>query len=71
MGRGYGATYAMTGNFLLNDDLTITLVDSRIAGWGDGLDDVVNGSYSPETKTLTYTAQYALSYDFNIIATKQ
>lgn len=71
VGRGYGATYAMTGNFLLNDDLTITLVDSRIDGWGDGLDDVVNGSYSPETKTLTYTAQYALSYDFNIIATKQ
>ncbi|MCL1936892.1 MAG: DUF5012 domain-containing protein [Candidatus Azobacteroides sp.] len=70
VGRGYGSTYAMTGLFQLNSDNTIELIDSRIAGWGDGLDAVVDGVYDPTTKTLTYTAQYAESYDFNIIATK-
>ncbi len=71
VGRGYGPNYAMTGHFLLNDDLTITHVDSRIPGWGDGLDNVVNGNYASGSSTLTYTAQYASAYDFNIIATKQ
>jgi hypothetical protein len=70
-GAGYGPSYAMTGHFTLNEDMSITLDDSFIAGWGDGLDDVVNGSYAPATKTLTYTAQYVESYDFNVIATKQ
>ncbi|MBF6596657.1 MAG: DUF5012 domain-containing protein [Fermentimonas sp.] len=71
VGRGYGPDYAMAGHFILNDDLSITHIDSRIPGWGDGLDDVVNGSYTLETETLAFTAQYASSYDFNIIATKQ
>lgn len=70
-GAGYGSNYAMTGHFTLNEDMTIALDDSHIAGWGDGLDDVVNGVYSPGTKTLTYTAQYIGAYDFNVIATKQ
>ena len=70
VGRGYGSRYAMTGHFILNDNNTLTLSDSFIAGWGDSLDDLVNGIYDPATKTLIYTAQYAGSYDFNVIATK-
>ena len=70
VGRGYGPTYAMVGSFQLNSDNTLKLISSKIAGWGDGLDDLVNGVLDAENQTLTYTAQYAESYDFNIIATK-
>jgi hypothetical protein len=71
VGRAYGPTYAMVGHFIFNADNTLTLKDSKIAGWGDGLDDLVDGVYDPATKTLTFTAQYAESYDFNVIVTKQ
>lgn len=70
IGRGYGPTYALTGHFTLNEDNTLTANDSFLAGWGDSLDDLVNATYNPATKTLQFTAQYAGSYDFNIIATK-
>ena len=71
VGRGYGSRYAMTGTFLFNEeDNTIELAESYCEGFGDSLDDVVNGVLNPKTKTLTYTAQYAGTYDFNVIATK-
>ena len=61
----YGASYAtyfdMTGNLILNADMTVTLLSSYIACWGDGLDYLVNGTYDPETKTLTYDTRYASS----------
>ena len=34
---GYGSSYAMTGDIAIEGS-TVTLVDSYIAGWGDGLD---------------------------------
>jgi hypothetical protein len=70
VGRGYGPAYALKGHFTLNPDNTLTANDSFLAGWGDSLDDLINATYDPATKTLTYTAQYAGAYDFNIIATK-
>lgn len=70
VGRGYGPTYALTGHFTLNPDNTLTANDSFLVGWGDSLDDLVNATFDPATKTLSYTAQYAGAYDFNIIATK-
>jgi hypothetical protein len=47
------------------------LIDSKVAGWGDGLDGMNNGSFDPDTKTVTWTAKYISAYDFNVIATEQ
>ncbi len=69
-GAGYGPNYAMTGKFTLNNDMEIIHNESYLVGWGDSLGDLVNGSYMPSTKTLSYTAQYAGVFDFNVIATK-
>jgi len=68
---GYGSRYAMEGIIELDGANDITLLDSFIAGWGDGLDDLTNGSYDPVTNTLSYTAQYAGTLFFNVIATPQ
>lgn len=71
VGKGYGPQAAMTGHFLLDpNDNTISLSDSFIAAWKDGLDAIVNGVYDPATKTIKFTAQYASLFDFNIILTK-
>jgi hypothetical protein len=68
---GYGSSYAMVGHITLSGNNEITLVDSKVAGWGDSLDGVVNGSYDPDTKIVKWTAQYAGTYNFNVIATAQ
>jgi len=68
---GYGSSYAMVGDIALASDNTITLLDSSVAGWNDGLDGLVNGSCDPDTKTVQWTAQYAGTYNFNVIATEQ
>jgi len=68
---GYGSTYAMVGHIALAGDNTITLINSQVAGWGDSLDGLVNGSYDPDTETVKWTAQYIETYDFNVIATPQ
>lgn len=64
---GYGPSYAMTGRFKLNADNTLSLVQSSVAGWGDSLDDLTGGSVNPETGTISFTASYAGTYDFNVI----
>jgi len=33
----YGPDYAMVGKFELNDDNTITPLESYVAGWGDSI----------------------------------
>jgi hypothetical protein len=67
----YGSAYAMVGHITLAGDLTITLNDSHVDGWGDSLDGMSNGAYDPATKTASWTAGYAGLYDFNVIAAKQ
>jgi hypothetical protein len=67
----YGSTYAMVGHIALSADNGISLIDSRLAGWGDSLDGLTNGSYDPATKTVRWTAKYITTYDFNVIATAQ
>lgn len=68
---GYGSNYAMVGNIALSGDNVITLINSRVTGWGDSLDGMIDGSFDPGTKTARWTAQYAGAYNFNIIATPQ
>jgi cyclophilin family peptidyl-prolyl cis-trans isomerase len=67
----YGAGFGMEGHIQLAGDHTFTLLDSHLAYWGDGIDELTNGVYNPETKTLTYAASYAGSMVFNLIITKE
>ncbi|MDR1022272.1 MAG: DUF5012 domain-containing protein [Prevotellaceae bacterium] len=67
---GYGSDYAMTGSIKLESDNTLSLVESSVVGWGDGLDGL-SGAYNPDTKTITWAAGYAGAYTFNVTATKQ
>lgn len=62
--RAYGSRYAMTGYISLNDDNSITLLSSYIAGWGDGLDGMWDGEYDPETESISYETWYAGSVGF-------
>lgn len=65
-GRGplYEETYGisffdMTGYVTLNADMTLSLMSSKIAAWGDGLDFIENAVYDPDTKRLVYDWSYA------------
>jgi hypothetical protein len=64
---GYGPAYAMKGNFKLNANNTLTLIDSGVDGWGDSLDGISNASVDPATGTIKFTASYAGTYNFNVI----
>lgn len=55
----YATYFDMTGNLILNADMSVTLLSSFISAWKDGLDYLKNGVYDPETKTLTYDTCYA------------
>jgi hypothetical protein len=68
---GYGSDYAMVGRVALNPDNTISLINSKVAGWGDSLDGMSNGTYDAATKTVTWTAAYAGLYNFNVITVKK
>lgn len=64
---GYGASYAMTGYMSLNEDNSIDLLTSIVNGWGDGLDDLDDASYDPESGTIQWGAVYVGAYSFNVI----
>lgn len=61
--RGYAESYKdsydMKGIFLLDSDNTMSLVSSKVAGWGDGLDYIEDGQYDPTTATLYWEFSYA------------
>jgi len=67
---GYGATYAMQANITVASDGTITLDDSYIPGWGDGLDYLSGGSFNAATKQISYQVGYAGIMDFYITLNK-
>lgn len=64
-GRGYGSKYDMTGNFSVSGS-TVTLIDSYIAGWGDGLDGMANGAYDAAAKSFYWEVGYAGSMTFYV-----
>ena len=59
--------YAMVGKFELNDDNTITPLESYVAGWGDSMDQMTNTLLDPATGTLKWTVAYAGQLSFDII----
>ena len=64
---GYGSRYAMSGYLQLTGDNEIFALSGIVPGWGDSYDELYNGSYDPETQTVTYDLDYAGSMQFHII----
>lgn len=68
--RGYAATngtrYDMTGYISVNDDNSLTLLSSYVAGWGDSLD-WLTGSFDPATSTISYDLSYAGQISMSIV----
>lgn len=67
---GYGTAYSMPGRFKLNADNTIEALSSFVAGWGDSMDELKNGTYDPDTKTIYWEVGYAGSMTFYVTLTK-
>lgn len=67
----YGSSYAMTGYILLNADNTIDLLSSNVNGWGDSLDALSNGSYTPGNNKIHWDVTYAGAYTWFIDLEKQ
>ena len=66
---GY-ADGAMTGNFILNEDNSIELVNSYIGTWKDGLDFMANAKCDPENGTIYWEVDYAEIMTFFITLSK-
>lgn len=54
---GYGDNYKMGGVIKLADDGTLSLVSSRVPGWGDSLDGL-SGNYDAEASTFHVISVY-------------
>ena len=59
---GYGTQLFTVGHFSLNEDNTLSLIDSHNNNWGDSLSALEDASYDPETGILTWTAVYGASF---------
>ncbi|MFV0467991.1 MAG: BT_2262 family domain-containing protein [Dysgonomonas sp.] len=66
----YGSSYAMIGYISIKADNTIDLLQSSVAGWGDSLDQLTDGLYDPSTGVISWSAQYANAYNFNVKLSK-
>ena len=64
---GYGSRYAMNGYLQLTQDNEIIALSGLVPGWSDSYDEFYDGSYDPETETVTYDMDYAGSMQFHII----
>lgn len=64
---GYGSKYAMNGYLQLTPDNEVLALSGIVPGWSDSYDEFYNGSYDPETGTVTYDLDYAGSMQFHII----
>lgn len=55
---GYGDNYAMEGYISVNDDYTVELLYSYVTGWGDSAEFMQDGTFDPETGTLSWMIEY-------------
>ena len=67
---GYGSNYAMVGTIEIADDGSITLLKSKVAGWGDSLNDLTDGKYDADNKQITYKAIYVETMVFDVTLSK-
>ena len=66
---GYGSLYAMEGVFEINADGTIVGISGNVAGWGDSMDSLDDGTYDEATKTISWKVVYA-GMDFYVTMNK-
>ena len=64
-GRGYGNDYALPGTIKIEDDGTVSLLNSGTCAFG-GAASNVSGTYDLENKTFSIKTTY-LGYNFNMI----
>lgn len=67
---GYGSNYACIGNVTIADG-TVKLVNSSVAGFGDSLVGLTDGTYDAATNTIKYNAEYVSSMHFFMTLTKE
>lgn len=67
-GRGYGSKYAMSGTISLDAEGKVTMIDSYISGWGDGLVSL-EGTFD-STTGFVWDAEYVQSMVFHIAMNK-
>jgi hypothetical protein len=68
-GRGYGSSYAMSGNMTVAADGTLTVVDSNIPGFSGSLESLT-GKFDSATKTMAWSASWS-GMVFNISLIKK
>lgn len=69
---GYGDNYAMQGYITVNEDYTIELLDSYVTGWGDSAEFMSDGTFDPETGTISWMIEYTTyPMDFYVTMYKQ
>lgn len=66
---GYGSSYAATGEFSLDADSKMTLISSSVAGWGDSLSSLDDGTFDAATETFSWVAVYA-GMEFHVTMSK-
>lgn len=62
-GAGYGDDYAMKGVVDIAGDGTITLVSSKVKGWGNSADDLKNGKFTAADNKIYYELYYGAPDD--------
>ena len=60
---GYGTKYAMAATLAIAEDGTLTLINSFVPGWADGLDSL-EGTFDFATSTFNFVCVYAGSLTF-------
>ena len=60
---GYGPDYCMTGNIKIAADCTVSLIDSHVIGWDDGLVSLT-GTYDSDGFTFKTEAEYVSNMKF-------
>ncbi|MCC8197588.1 MAG: DUF5012 domain-containing protein [Tannerellaceae bacterium] len=69
-GTGYGSAFAMAGSFRLHTNDTITPLSSYVSGWGDEMDEMIDGKYDRTTGTISWGIAYAGSMIFYVTLEK-
>lgn len=60
---GYGANYALGGDFSVDADGNMTLLSSFLTGWADSANDLTEGVVDTEAGTISYIVSYT-TYPF-------
>ena len=64
---GYGPRYMMGGYLQLTNDNEVIALSAIVPGWSDSYDEFYDGSYDPETHTVTFDLDYGGQMQFHII----